>query len=381
MKCTARQTKAYHGLPMHSLVRQYQAEQADYEALRAAAVAHLGGLLQEAGLNIHHITGRVKKPQSLHDKLQRKAGRYHALDDVTDLVGVRVITYFESDVNVVSRLVERVYQVDWNNSSDKSKMHDPDRFGYMGVHYVVTADPATPEFRDLPLVGVPFEIQIRSILQHAWAEIEHDLGYKNREAVPREVSRRFYRLAGLLEMADEEFMAIARMSRDYVENLPERVRDDADGVFIDVQSVKYLLTVPPVRPLDTDIAEALNVMLLLNWPDPERPQRLASLLQYVGVYSVGQLQKELQRRSEDVVFFATHLMPLIRESWTPVGGARPGISMVHYTLLRACENPALDVRQILSLLDLSGPDRLPQTLAAVNDIYAKLRAEKHPTLD
>ena len=174
---------------------------AEIVALREAAVGHLNALLQGAGLNIHHVTGRVKKPASLADKLRRKPGRYAALEDVTDLVGVRIITYFESDVNVVSRLVESAYDVDWNHSVDKSKRHDPDRFGYMGVHYVVRATPQLPEFAALGVCGLYFEIQIRSILQHAWAEIEHDLGYKNPEAVPREVRRRFYRLSGLLRIS------------------------------------------------------------------------------------------------------------------------------------------------------------------------------------
>ncbi|WP_291424572.1 GTP pyrophosphokinase family protein [Deinococcus sp.] len=359
-------------LPMNPLVRQYQKQLPDYEALRAAAVAHIAQLLQQAGLKIHHITGRVKKPHSLADKLRRKLGRYTELADVTDLVGVRVITYFESDVQVVSRLVEAAYEIDWNNSIDKSKMHDPDRFGYMGVHYVVRSGPSMAAFGGLRLAGVPFEIQIRSILQHAWAEIEHDLGYKNREAVPREVSRRFYRLAGLLEMADEEFMTIARMSRDYAADLPERLRDNPDNVFIDLQSVRLLMSMPPVHPLDERVADALNVTLLVDWPDPERPQRLTTLLQYVGVHSVGQLQKELLRCEEDVVQFAEALQPRLREAWTPAGGARPGTSLVHYALLRTCENPALDTVHVLKLLDLSKQGDAAQMAGGVRSVYEQI---------
>ncbi|MBB5375536.1 ppGpp synthetase/RelA/SpoT-type nucleotidyltransferase [Deinococcus metalli] len=351
------------------LVQAYESALPEYERLRDAAVAVTNALLQSSGLNIHHVTGRVKRPASLADKLLRKPGRYGALDEVTDLVAVRVITYFESDVQAVSRLVEERFDVDWAHSIDKSKMHDPDRFGYMGVHYVVRPlghGPADAAFEDHP-----FEIQIRSILQHAWAEIEHDLGYKNREAVPREVRRRFYRLAGLLEMADEEFMTLHRLSKDYAATLPERVHDAPDSVYIDVQSLQYMLDVDPVRDLDTRVAAALNVLLLTGWPDPERPQRLAGLLQYVGVHSVGALQKELRRHGPEIVQFAALLMPRLRETWTPAGGARPGTSIVHFGLMRACANPALDPREIVSLLDMTGVLSTAQLISTVRDTYAE----------
>lgn len=352
---------------MNELVRAYTAKLPEYEALRDAAVAHTTRLLNDAGLNIHHITGRVKKPASLADKLRRKPGRYRQLADVTDLVGLRVITYFESDVAAVSHLLEEHFSVDWGNSVDKSKMHDPDRFGYMGVHYVLRVGQDQPGLEAFH--GAEFEVQIRSILQHAWAEIEHDLGYKNREAVPREVQRRFYRLAGLLEMADEEFMALDRLSRDYAATLPERVQREPDSVFIDAQSIAYLLQTSPVRDLDAGVAAALNVLLLHDWPDPERPQRLASLLHYVGVHSVGTLKKEMLRHQNEILRFAALLMPRLREAWTPAGGARPSTSLVHYGLWRACANPSLDPLEIISMLDMTGVLTDDTMQEAVLDAY------------
>ncbi|WP_221089052.1 GTP pyrophosphokinase [Deinococcus aquaedulcis] len=351
------------------LLAAYEAQLPAFEGLREAAVAHTTRLIAEAGLNIHHITARVKKRPSLEDKLRRKPGRYASLSDVTDLVAVRVITYFESDVGLVSRLLEEHHTLDWENSIDKSKMHDPDRFGYMGVHYVVEVTPQTPDLS--AYAGYKFEVQIRSILQHAWAEIEHDLGYKNREAIPREVQRRFYRLAGLLEMADEEFMALHRLSRDYAETLPQRVQEAPDSVLIDAASMSHLLATPPVRDLDAEVARELNVPLLTGWNDPERPQRLAKLLHYVGVHSVGALHKELRRHQREVVCLASVLMPALRVAWTPAGGARPGTSVVHYALLRACMNPALNPHEIVTLLDLRGVLSSEELVQAVQDAYAQ----------
>lgn len=352
------------------ILSAYRAEHNIYAALREDAMRLIEGLIEGAGIKIHHLTSRLKTPSSLREKIHRKPGRYVQLGDVTDLVGLRIITYFEQDVAAVARALEAVFEVDWDNSVDKSKVHDPDRFGYLGVHYVM-------RFIGREYGGglsPRFEVQIRSILQHAWAEIEHDLGYKSRAAVPREVQRRFYRLAGLLEMADEEFMAIHRLSQDYVADLPGRIEDNPDGVFVDAQSMAHLTNDPFIHGLDLAVACALGVPLLGDWPDPERPQRLASILDYVGVRSVGQLQKELRRLESEVVQFAAALNPELQGVWTPVGGARPGTSIVHYALWRACGHAGLEADVVARLLDLRGTSgALEQTVRAV---YGQVSGEQ-----
>lgn len=359
-----------------ALVTTYREREAGYAALRDAALAHTTHLIGEAGLKVHNITGRLKRAESLADKLRRKPGRYRTLEDVTDLVAVRVITYFESDVAAVSRLLEAHHEVNWEHSVDKSMMHDPDRFGYMGVHYVVKVPHQVEQFT--PHVTEPpqhYEVQIRSILQHAWAEIEHDLGYKNREAVPREVQRRFYRLAGLLEMADEEFMALDRLSRDYAATLPERVQSEPDSVFIDAQSIGHLLSVSPVREMDEAVASALGVPLLIGWPDPERPQRIATLLHHVGIHSVGGLLGELRRNRSEVLNFATRLLPRLPQAWLPAGGVRPGTSLVNHALRRTCGNPSLDPHDVIAALDMSGVLSTTQLVDSVLEVYAEVTGE------
>ncbi|WP_420595918.1 GTP pyrophosphokinase [Deinococcus sp.] len=352
------------------LTREYRAQHTLYSSLHDDALRLIEGLIEGAGIKIHHLTSRLKTPGSLSEKLRRKPGRYAELSDVTDLVGVRIITYFEQDVSAVARALEAVFEVDWSNSIDKSKFHDPDRFGYLGVHYVVQF--ASPVF--LGGLSPRFEVQIRSILQHAWAEIEHDLGYKSRAAVPREVQRRFYRLAGLLEMADEEFMAIHRLSKDYQATLPERVEASPDNVFIDAPSLTYLLELPEIQLLDLEVAQALNVPLLTDWPDAERPQRLSHILEYVEIRSVGQLLKELRRTEREVLAFAAALPPALPGIWTPIGGVRPGTSIVHYALWRACGSPGLGGEVLAKLLDLRGSPRRLE--AVVRGVYQRLGGEQ-----
>jgi hypothetical protein len=94
--------------------------------------------------------------------------------------------------------------------SDKSEiLLDEDRFGYQSVHYLVRIGARRCSFAEYARFdGASAEIQVRTILQHAWAEIEHDIQYKSSAAIPTAIHRRFTSLAGLLEMADREFQAI-----------------------------------------------------------------------------------------------------------------------------------------------------------------------------
>jgi len=165
-------------------------------------------LLEGEGIRVHGVTSRIKSKTSVIRKLQRSSGE-RDIDSLTDMIGIRVVTYFPDEVDAVATVVEREFLVDSENSVDKRAALDPDRFGYLSLHYVLRLNrsrSALPEYSSYG--NIRFELQIRSILQHAWAEIEHDLGYKSEFAVPRTVRRRFSRLAGLLEVADAEFLGL-----------------------------------------------------------------------------------------------------------------------------------------------------------------------------
>ncbi|MFY1684985.1 GTP pyrophosphokinase [Micromonospora sp. WMMD730] len=168
-------------------------------------------LSSEVGVTPHSITHRVKDRNSAARKIakKRETNPTYDLSSLTDVLGVRVITYFSDEVDHIAAALSGEFIVDQLNSIDKRKSLAADRFGYMSLHYVLGLSPARatmPEYRQH--ADVSFEVQIRSVLQHAWAEVEHDLGYKSVRDVPSMYRRQFSRLAGTLELVDEQFCAL-----------------------------------------------------------------------------------------------------------------------------------------------------------------------------
>lgn len=193
---------------MSDFDRDYEEAVSGLDAFRIALEGMINVFLEQQGINVHSVTSRVKQKASVLRKLQRPDKDRH-VSELTDLLGVRIITYFPDEVDKAAKLVEREFRVDPDNSVDKRSILDPDRFGYLSLHYVLTLNEKRSELTEYQnYKSVKFELQIRSILQHAWAEIEHDLGYKSESTVPRAARRRFSRLAGLLELADAEFQGI-----------------------------------------------------------------------------------------------------------------------------------------------------------------------------
>lgn len=221
-------------LDIHSemILDEYRAQLPVFERLKTLVVELLQRCLNENNILVSGVEARVKTEESLTGKLELKGYKYHSINDITDIVGARIITYYNDDVDLISALMERMFDIDWNNSVDKRKMLEIDRFGYMSLHYVcrvpesVYHDPATPGLNQ-----IQFELQMRSTLQHVWANMYHDIGYKSEVEIPAEYHRNMNRLAGMLELADEQFSRIRREINEYRRNVQSLV---ASGNFNEV---------------------------------------------------------------------------------------------------------------------------------------------------
>jgi len=180
----------------------------------ALFVEMVTALLDEAGINYLTVGGRTKSVASFAAKAERRRDGEllypEPLTDITDQVGVRVITYVHDDVAAVAELLaEELAVLDDRDMGLETARSG--RFGYASRHLLVAVDAS----RTIPtayegLRRRSASVQIRTVLQHAWAEFEHDIRYKG--TVPEEhahdLDRRFTLAAGLIELADREFSAI-----------------------------------------------------------------------------------------------------------------------------------------------------------------------------
>jgi putative GTP pyrophosphokinase len=315
---------------MDGLLARFDAHAADLLLQAERLREQLAGWLVD--IQLHDVTMRLKSRQALAAKIARPDRTYQGLWDVTDLIGLRVTTYFEDSVDEVARIIEAKLPVDFEHSIDKRR---PSDFGYRSVHYVCGLG-------DARVPGVPdaarFEIQIRTLLQHAWAEIEHDLGYKSQDAVPLDVRRRFSRIAGLLEMADQEFSTVRRELQAYATRLRER----GDATSLDRLSLDWLLDQPPLRALDEQIAAQLGRPLSA---EAFFPDYLLRMLHLAGVERVTDVLSRLD---------AAKLLPLVtpyfafaKTEWalSPVhmGGVYRGYGLFFLAHAAVLESSALGI--------------------------------------
>jgi ppGpp synthetase/RelA/SpoT-type nucleotidyltranferase len=168
---------------------------------------------------------RAKTIASFAEKVQRKSATHpDPVHDFTDLCGGRIIVHTADDVRAVSAFIEKHFEIDWENSLDVSQRLKPTEFGYRSVHYIVSFKPGVFPDNDVA-VEVPAslftmknqraEVQVRTILEHAWADTGHDLAYKGSFELPVAWSREFARLAAILEEADGAFSRILGGLRIY----------------------------------------------------------------------------------------------------------------------------------------------------------------------
>jgi ppGpp synthetase/RelA/SpoT-type nucleotidyltranferase len=168
-------------------------------------VNHVTAILRSEFRNpTTQIYGRPKEIDSLLKKLIRKPDKTYA--DITDKAGIRVIVKFSDELEIVGRFIEQKFSI--LKKEDKRTGLKIDQVGYQGIHYDIKLNKGEADGTEF--ADACAELQVRTLAQHLWSDMSHELGYKPDLKVDDDALRRLFRLSALIEIADDEFLRLQK---------------------------------------------------------------------------------------------------------------------------------------------------------------------------
>ena len=268
------------------------------ERLQHALCDEMAQLLRTNRLTLGvPLESRVKDWGSINDKLERKTLQLGTLNELHDLVGIRVILLFRRDVQRVNELLERTFQI--LSKEDKADLLPESQFGYRSIHYVLRIPDtwrSVPRYADLGELQA--EVQTRTLSQHTWAAASHKLQYKREDSVPPPVRRSIHRLSALLETVDLELERVLDERESYVQALgepPARLASAPQILNVDLLAKITDEMLPPKNK--DDVEDYADLLEDLRRFDVNNDERLRSLLdsQMAQIIASDQEQVKLGR--------------------------------------------------------------------------------------
>lgn len=216
-----------------NLVEEYEERQEDFERLRTTIFGLITTALQSKKIDVFQVQTRVKSVRSIEEKIIRKTYA-NPFSDITDIVGARVILYLDKDIHAAAAVLREVFSIEDSHSADRTKLEFTE-VGYRSLHLVGSLGEKRKDFIEYDgLIHLRFEVQIRTALQHTWAEIEHKRNYKSEHSLPPDLKRRLMLVSGQIESIEREFSEIVSHADNYVtlaENLIPQILSDRLSAF------------------------------------------------------------------------------------------------------------------------------------------------------
>ena len=230
--------------------RWYEQNQEKYKQTAEYVLEKIMIYIREQKFNIAYSCARAKSIDSVYNKAKKMTERDGVYilkytdpqNEIMDFAGVRIIVYLTSEMKIITDAVERLFSnnILYDDSENKIDLLGENKVGYLSIHYVVTVD--TDENQFVHLKGKKCEIQIRTVLQDAWAQVFHDRLYKGNVEDAR-IRRRTNLLAGNLELIDSQIDEIVKYydskngnlsKKAYQELLNEKITDKSLSDYCDL---------------------------------------------------------------------------------------------------------------------------------------------------
>jgi putative GTP pyrophosphokinase len=276
-----------------------------YEKLRTEIAFAVRESLDAAEIKYHVISARTKTLESLRAKAVRRNWA-NPLQEASDIVGARVVVLFKSDVARAVDVLKETFSI--LKEDDKATAADASSFGYSGTHLDCRLGDGFAGIRYDRIKDHVFEIQVRTIVEDAWAAVSHVLGYKGQASIPQELQRDFYALSGMFYVADQHF---------------EMLYDQAEQVG---REASEAVASPVPEPLPFN-ADTLVALLNNRYPDREPATRslaaeLIGELEAAGIDTVSEFEALLDRADHDALRYEDAYPPGPPGQYYSVGFAR-----------------------------------------------------------
>jgi len=290
------------------LARKWETERPLYEAwgnhVASCVLSQLTTMLGDRTLyDVVKIEAkpRTKDTKSFIDKaFHRNKGYTHPYDEVEDKVGVRFVVLLTSDVRLIGEAIKRCgFQVSKDKDYEADRARAPLEFAYQSDHFVVRPEADIIKDGHTFAAGIPCEIQVRTLLQHAHSELTHDRVYKGEKEPPAKVKRTVARSMALIEAADDFFEQVVadldeldRPTRELFKSLDEIYRQQigknperARANILIIEALASFLG-------DAIVAETIQLLkdkpfivdqIVANMPGRHLFRQPAILLAYLGV--------------------------------------------------------------------------------------------------
>lgn len=186
------------------------------------------------------LESRVKRKDSIIEKINRKNVQFEHVNELKDFLGVRIILLFKRDLDKAIECIKDNFNV--ISVDDKNNNIEAERFGYQSVHCVAQI---SDEWNSIPTLSdgklFKIEIQIRTLSQHIWAAASHKLQYKIEEQIPKPLRRTIHRISAILEMVDLEFDRVLYERDNYINDIGESTGDfNIENAALDIETLKYI---------------------------------------------------------------------------------------------------------------------------------------------
>ena len=246
---------------------------------RLAPIVHslLESMLQKEKIEYLNVMYRIKSSDEAIKKIKKKQYE-NPQQQLTDLSGIRIVTFLESQVTAINKLIRELFEVDDKNSLDRANILGLDRLGYRSTHFVCTLGEQRARLPEYDALGsLKFEIQVRTVLQHAWAELAHDRSFKFSVSLPTKIERKLNLYSGMLEIVDDAFDEISREIDNYKKSLESKSLIQLTDAELDSISLKRFLD-------EMESAQKLSLKII-------SVERISDEMKQFGISTIGELQK------------------------------------------------------------------------------------------